>query len=218
VVGEGTWFPEGHEGWGWQRIVGELRKILGFLAAEERPMVSCQLRPSRDRSYAAVLSSSIGGLKSQPEFHLDLCPMAPWHKLAKGSEVARSLVICFEFELGAQLKKNDTGLGSGGQSSPHGGGDRSGLRGGDISQLKALRVSRVWKIMLEKIRLNVDRVFSRLGLRLKVPLGFRLQDGRRLISFIVPRLESRPKILNAALEPCSGLYSGVGRISGQLVP
>jgi hypothetical protein len=36
----GIWFPEGHEGWGWQRIVGELRKCLGFLAAEERLLVS----------------------------------------------------------------------------------------------------------------------------------------------------------------------------------
>jgi hypothetical protein len=36
----GIWFPEGHEGWGWWRIMGELRKCLGFLAAEERPLIS----------------------------------------------------------------------------------------------------------------------------------------------------------------------------------
>jgi hypothetical protein len=92
--------------------------------------------------------------------------------------VARSPVNCFEFELGVLLKKNDTRLGSGGQSSLHGGGNRSGLRGGDISRLKALRVSRVWKIMLEMIRLDVVWVLSRVGLRPKVPFGFRLRVGR----------------------------------------
>ena len=162
MVGEGIWFPDGREGWGWRRIVGELQKILGFLEAEERPMVSCVNSgrgfSSGDRSYAVVLSLSTSGLESQLEFHLDLCPMVSWHELAKGGEVARSPVNCFEFEPGAPLKKNNTGLGSGGQSSPHGGGDCSSLRGGDISQLKALRVSRAWKIMLEKIRLDVDRV------------------------------------------------------------
>jgi hypothetical protein len=65
--------------------------------------------------------------------------VASWHELAKGCEVARSPVNCFEFEPDALLKKNDTGLGSGGQSEPHGGGDRSGLKGGGISLLKALR-------------------------------------------------------------------------------
>jgi hypothetical protein len=98
-----------------------------------------------------LCSSSTGGLKSQSEFHLDLCLVASWHELVKGGEMARSPVNCFEFELGAPLKKKDTALGSGGQS---------GLRGGGISQLKALRVSQVWKIMLEKIRLDVDRLFS----------------------------------------------------------
>ena len=61
-----------------------------------------------------LCSSSTGGLKSQLEFHLDLCPVASWHELVKGGEVARSPVNCFEFELGAPLKKKDTGLGSGG--------------------------------------------------------------------------------------------------------
>ena len=72
--------------------------------------------------------------------------------------------------------------------------------------------------MLEKIRLDVDRVFYRLGLRPKVPISFRLRAGRRLISFTRPRLGSRPKILGATLEPCLGLSLGVGRISGQIVP
>jgi hypothetical protein len=35
----GIWFLEGREGWGWRCIVGELRKFMGFLAAE-RPMAS----------------------------------------------------------------------------------------------------------------------------------------------------------------------------------
>jgi hypothetical protein len=30
----GIWFLKGREGWGWQCIVGELRKFLGFLTAE----------------------------------------------------------------------------------------------------------------------------------------------------------------------------------------
>ena len=72
--------------------------------------------------------------------------------------------------------------------------------------------------MLEKIRLDVDRLFSRMGLRPKVPLGFRLRAGRRLFSFTGPHLGSEPKTLGAALEPCSGLSSDVGCISGQQVP
>ena len=55
----------------------------------------------------------------------------------------------------------------------HGGGNRSGLKGGGISQFKALRVSQAQKFMMEKIRLDVDRVFSSVGLRPKV-LGFML--------------------------------------------
>ena len=58
---------------------------------------------------------------------------------------------CFKFEIGALLKKNDIGLANGGRSS---------LRGGGFSRLKALRVSHARKIMLEKIRLDVDRVLD----------------------------------------------------------
>jgi hypothetical protein len=54
--------------------------------------------------------------------------------------------------------------------------------------------------MLEKIRLDVDQVFSKLGLRPK-PLGFRLRVGRR---FSGPRLGSRPNFLGAALDPSLG--------------
>jgi hypothetical protein len=79
------------------------------------------------------------------------------------------------------------------------------------------RVTREWKSMLEKIRLDVDRVFSRLGLRPK-PHGFRLRAGRRFSSFSGPHLGSRPKILGAALEPCLGLSAGIGSISGLIVP
>ena len=79
----GIWFPEGHEGWGWRRIVGELRKSLGFLAAEERLLVSSINSGGvffiRERSCVVVLSSSTGGLKLQLDFHLDLCPVASWH-------------------------------------------------------------------------------------------------------------------------------------------
>ena len=71
--------------------------------------------------------------------------------------------------------------------------------------------------MLEKIRLDVDQVFSRLGLRPKVPIGFRLR-ARRWFSFSGPRLGSWLKFLGAALEPCSGLSLGVGSFLGQIVP
>ena len=75
----GIWFPEGREGWCWQHNVGELQKFLGFLATEERPMVSSVNSSgdfsSRDRSYAIELFSSTGGLKSQPKFNLNLYPM-----------------------------------------------------------------------------------------------------------------------------------------------
>jgi hypothetical protein len=63
--------------------------------------------------------------------------------------------------------------------------------------------------MLEKIRLDVDRVFSRLGSRPK-PRGFRIRAGRRFSSFSGPRFGSGPKILGAALEPCLGLSAGIG--------
>jgi hypothetical protein len=99
--------------------------------------------------------------------------------------VARSPLNCFEFEIGALLKNNDIGLARGDRFGLRGSSNRSGLKGGSFSRLKALRVSRACKIMLEKIRLDVDRVFSRLGLRPKVPLGSRLRAGRRLI-FIGP--------------------------------
>jgi hypothetical protein len=91
------------------------------------------------------------------------------------------------------------------------------LRGIGSSRLKVFRVTQAWKSMLEKIRLDVDRVFSILGLRPK-PLGFRLQAGRRFSSFSGPRLRSRPKILGASLEPCLGLSAGIGSISGLVVP
>jgi hypothetical protein len=133
--------------------------------------------------------------------------VASWHKLAKGSEVVRSPVNCVELETGALLKKIDTGMGSGGHSD---------LRGDGLSRLKVFRVSRAWKFMLEKIRLDVDQV-SRLALRPIVPLGFRLR-ARHRSSFSGPCLGSRPKFLGAALEPCSGLSSGVGSFLGQIVP
>jgi hypothetical protein len=216
----GIWFPKGHEGWGWRRIVGELRKCLGFLTAEERPLVSSVNSGGvffiQECSYVAVLSLSTGGLKLQSDFHLNLCPVASWHKLAKGNEVVRSPVNCFELETVAPLKKINTRMGSGGHSGLRGGSDCSGLSGSGLSQLKVFRVSRAWKFMLEKIRLDVDQV-SRLALRPIVPLGFRLR-ARRQSYFSGPRLGSKPKFLGAALEPCSGLSSGVGSFLGQIVP
>jgi hypothetical protein len=67
--------------------VGEPRKCLGFLAAKERPLVSSVNTGGvffiQEHSYAFVLSLSTGGLKSQPDFHLNLCPVASWHKQAE---------------------------------------------------------------------------------------------------------------------------------------
>jgi hypothetical protein len=37
------WLPEGREGWGWFRVVGELRQLLDFLEAKEWPPVSKEL-------------------------------------------------------------------------------------------------------------------------------------------------------------------------------
>jgi hypothetical protein len=71
--------------------------------------------------------------------------------------------------------------------------------------------------MLEKIRLYVDRIFSRLGMRPKVPLGFKLRAGH-WFSFRGPRLGSKPNFLGTALEPCTGFSLGVGSFSGQIVP
>jgi hypothetical protein len=34
------WLPEGREGWGWSRVVGELRKMLTFLGSKARSLVS----------------------------------------------------------------------------------------------------------------------------------------------------------------------------------
>jgi hypothetical protein len=206
----GIWFPEGRDGWGWRRIVGEMRKCLGFLAAEECPLVSSVNAGGgsfRDRSFAAETSS---GLKSQPDVHLDLCPVMPWIELAKGGEEMRSPVNCAELETVAPLKKIDTGTEKGG------GGDLrrgdSGRSDGGPSRLKMLRVSRAWKALLEKIRMDVDRVLSRLGLRPKYR-GFRLRAGRRSGG---PRLGPRPKCVGATLEPCVGLSSGVvGQIETQ---
>jgi hypothetical protein len=163
-----------------------------------------------------VLSLSTGGLKAQPDFHLNLCPMASWHELANGGELARSPMNCFELEIGVPLKNIDIGMGNGGHYGLRGSGNCFGLNGSGLSQLKVFRVSRAWKFMLEKIRLDVDQVFFNLGLRPKVPLGLRLRAGRRFFSG--PRLGSRPKFLGAAFEPCLGLSSGVASFSGQIVP
>jgi hypothetical protein len=49
----------------------------------------------QEHSYAFVLSLSTGGLKSQPDFHLDLCPVASWHKQAErqcGCEITSELL------------------------------------------------------------------------------------------------------------------------------
>jgi hypothetical protein len=144
----GIWFLKGHEGWGWRRIVGELRKCLGFLAAEERPLVSSVNAGGgsiRDHSFAAVTSS---GSMSQPDFHLDLCLMASWNELGKGGEVARSPVNCFKLETGAPLKKIDTGMGSGScgdYSSPSRGGDYSGLMACLGLRLRGLKVLLILK-------------------------------------------------------------------------
>ena len=67
--------------------------------------------------------------------------MASWLELAKGGEALRLPVNCFEFEIGVLLKKNDTGLGSGGHSGLRGGSVPSGLRGGGSSRLKVIRAS-----------------------------------------------------------------------------
>jgi hypothetical protein len=154
----GIWLPEGREGWGWRCIVGELRIFLGFLAAERQKasgVKSGEGFSSRDRSFAAVSSSS-GGLKSQPELHLDFCPMASWHELAKGGEASRLPVNYFEFETGAPLKKEVIGLGSGGHSGLGGGGDPFGIRGGGSS---GLRVTGARKRMLEKLGWRWIRFF-----------------------------------------------------------
>jgi hypothetical protein len=161
----------------------------------------------RDRSFTAVISS---GLKSQPDVHLDLCSVMPWIEMAKGSEEMRSPVNCAELETVAPLKKIDTGMKRGGGGDPCRGD--SGRSGGGSSCLKMLRVSRAWKALLENIRMDVDRVLSRLGLRPK-SLGFRLRAGRR---FGGPRLGPRPKCVGATLEPCAGHSTGVvGQIETQ---
>lgn len=72
--------------------------------------------------------------------------------------------------------------------------------------------------MLQMIRLDVVWILSRVGLRPKVPFGFRLRAGRRLFSFTRPRLGSRPNTLGAVLEPCLGFSLDVGCISGKQVP
>jgi hypothetical protein len=32
------WLPEGREGWGWSRVVGELRKMLSFLGSKAQSL------------------------------------------------------------------------------------------------------------------------------------------------------------------------------------
>ena len=46
--------------------------------------------------------------------------------------MARSLMNCFELEIGAPLKKIDTGMGSGGHSGLRGSGDCSSPNGGGL--------------------------------------------------------------------------------------
>jgi hypothetical protein len=106
---------------------------------------------------------------------------------ADGGEVARSPVSCTELETGMSLKKSVSGTGRGGGGDPCREG--FGLRGGCSSRLKMLKGFSSMKALLVKIRMDMDRVLSRLGLRPKCP-GFRLCMGCR---FSRPSSGSRPK-------------------------
>ena len=121
------------------------------------------------RSYTAVLSTSLSGLK--PLFNIDLFPVAGGSELVKDGEEARPPVNCFKFEHGVPIKKETA-------SSLLG---RSCLQGGGAQTMKTMTVLRLWKRILEKIRDNVDRVLSnRLGLKPKSFCGFSVKAGLKL--------------------------------------
>jgi hypothetical protein len=120
-----------------------------------------------------------GGLTPLPGCHLNLFPMVSWPE-RDGGEVLRSLVNCFEFELGAPVETDNSLLGSGSRSGHLGGDGRFGLCVGGATRTKVIRSSRLWKKLLEKFRVVLGQVFSRLGRKPKLFLSLGWELGVRL--------------------------------------
>jgi hypothetical protein len=85
------WLLEGREGWGWRRFVDELRKLLVFLVAKEKPLVlgvnSSGGVVSSKCSYAVVVSSTARLLLVLMfEYQLDLFHVVSWPE-SDGGEV-----------------------------------------------------------------------------------------------------------------------------------
>jgi hypothetical protein len=114
--------------------------------------------------------------------------------------VLRSLVNYFEFELGAPVETDNSLLGSGSRSGHLGGDGRFGLCVGGAPRTKVIRSSHLWKKLLEKFRVVLGQVFSRLGRKPKLFFGFRLGVGRKA-KFSGSRLG--PNLGNVSV-PCFG--------------
>jgi hypothetical protein len=59
------WIPEGRKGWGWSRMVGELRQLLKFVEAKDGSLVSEAPSP-KGKQNRGVLSGYFGG--ASPSF------------------------------------------------------------------------------------------------------------------------------------------------------
>ena len=119
------------------------------------------------RSYAAMLYTAPGGLKTWSVNHLDLVPMAGCNELVNGSEETRSPINCFEFEFGASsLEKAGLRL------------DRRSLQGGSTPMRQTMRFLCSLQRALESFRADVDQVLSTgLGLKPKTRCGLRMRVG-----------------------------------------
>ena len=76
-----------------------------------------------------------------------------------------------------------------------GGGGCAGFRGGYFPWTKGSRVSSTWKKLPGKFMANLDWVFSRLGLKSKLLLGYRLKAGCKVKFYSATGTSLRPEPL-----------------------
>jgi hypothetical protein len=83
---------------------------------------------SSSRTYATMLSETLGGVNPMSMNQLDLVPRASYSKLVTGVKETRSPINCVELKNGASPKKEKVGL------------VRRPVQGGNASMRKTLRV------------------------------------------------------------------------------
>jgi hypothetical protein len=107
------WLLEGRKGWGWHRVVSEMRRMLEFQGGQTGPtgdeypalpgkrveveeFASAGFRYGR--SFVNVLRSMVGGLKRLSSCLLDVFPVSKCFEAELGGVEQRSAVDCYAME------------------------------------------------------------------------------------------------------------------------